>query len=414
VPPLFAAPHHMPRKRTRSGPLSLVRLLAVGCWAAGVCGAGFAASPQDSRDSPSTLRLVSAKEGRKITAAALQQDEPVRGAQDCSHVVHEIYALAGYDYPYANSFDLYAGHRNFQRVRHAQPGDLIAWRGHVGIVVDPKQHRFYSLVRSGLQTEDYLAPYWRSRGTPHFFRYVLASNSAATTANAVAPSSPKAATGSLHHMQRGSQTTEIREDSEQADSAQAAEETALRSKVFNTPADSTPSSLPPARSSLAKSSSSTVSEVSITSEARRPTAAEVLAGVTELNSDAANVLRASESPDGRPPIIIIDTFQVQKVQTKRDKGWANVRIDSHVTIAGEAADLKRRHEMVRWELRRDASGWVALAPTQRTYIARDAAVRVLAAQLAEMTQTEAAAQHDETVIAEETRLANLLSALLNK
>jgi uncharacterized membrane protein YccC len=91
-----------------------------------------------------------------------------------------------------------------------------------------------------------------------------------------------------------------------------------------------------------------------------------------------------------------------------------VRIDSHVTIDGDAPDFKRRHETVRWELRRDASGWVAVAPAQRTYIARDAAVRVLAAQLAEMTQSEAAAQHDEIVIAQEARIANLLSALLNK
>jgi len=47
-------------------------------------------------------------------------------------------------------------------------------------------------------------------------------------------------------------------------------------------------------------------------------------------------------------------------------------------------------------------------------MSRDDAVRVLAAQLAEMTQSEAAAQHDETLIGQEARIANLLSALLEK
>jgi hypothetical protein len=67
---------------------------------------------------------------------------------------------------------------------------------------------------------------------------------------------------------------------------------------------------------------------------------------------------------------------------------------------------------VRWQLRRDASGWVAVAPAEQTYVARDVAVRVLAAQLAEMTQSEAAAQRQENIIGQEARIANLLSALL--
>jgi hypothetical protein len=114
------------------------------------------------------------------------------------------------------------------------------------------------------------------------------------------------------------------------------------------------------------------------------------------------------------PIVIFDELQVERVETKRDKGWAHVQIDSHVRIAGEGTDFKRRREKVRWELRRDASGWAAIAPVDRAYMSRDDAVRVLAAQLAEMTQSEAAAQHDETLIGQEARIANLLSALLEK
>ena len=53
-----------------------------------------------------------------------------------------------------------------------QPGDLIAWPGHVGIVVSPTRHTFYSSLNSGLGVESYDSDYWKQRGRPHFLRYV--------------------------------------------------------------------------------------------------------------------------------------------------------------------------------------------------------------------------------------------------
>jgi hypothetical protein len=53
-----------------------------------------------------------------------------------------------------------------------QPGDLVVWRGHVGIVVNPAQHIFYSAMRSGPGTDTYDAPYWKRRGQTRFYRYV--------------------------------------------------------------------------------------------------------------------------------------------------------------------------------------------------------------------------------------------------
>jgi hypothetical protein len=91
-----------------------------------------------------------------------------------------------------------------------------------------------------------------------------------------------------------------------------------------------------------------------------------------------------------------------------------LQIDSHVRIGDDGVDFKRRREKLRWELRRDASGWQAIASTDKAYVGRDDAVRVLAAQLAEMTQSDAAGKHDEIVLGQEARLANLLSALLQK
>ena len=91
---------------------------------------------------------------------------------DCSHLVHDIYEQAGFPYDYVTSRELYIGSPNFSRVRVPQAGDLVVWRGHVGIVTDPKQHSFFSVVRSGPDTQFYDSSYWRSRGIARFFRYV--------------------------------------------------------------------------------------------------------------------------------------------------------------------------------------------------------------------------------------------------
>src|SRR5437764_8904840 len=152
-----------------------------------------APSPQepDKPEPAPKVRLVSAAQGRSIVDTALNFDQPARGTQDCSHLVNEIYATAGFDYPYASSFDLYAGNGHFRRVKSPQPGDLITWPGHVGIVLDPAAHNFYSLVRFGLQTENYYGRYWRSRGRARFYRYVSQKSPGVETAEARGETRPQ-------------------------------------------------------------------------------------------------------------------------------------------------------------------------------------------------------------------------------
>jgi hypothetical protein len=113
-----------------------------------------------------------------VLAAALDSRVQRSSDRDCSHLVHAIYEQAGLPYDYASSSDLYAGIENFQRVKQPQPGDLVVWRGHVGIVIKPSEHIFFSLMSSGPGTDDYQARYWKGRGQPRFYRYVK-SNSCA-------------------------------------------------------------------------------------------------------------------------------------------------------------------------------------------------------------------------------------------
>lgn len=114
---------------------------------------------------------LSADERLSVIAAAL--DPKVRRSEhDCSHLVHAIYDKAGFPYDYAPSDDLYDGVSGFQRVSRPQIGDLVVWPGHVGIVIRPSKHVFYSYMTAGPGIDDYHAAYWVNRGQPRFYRYL--------------------------------------------------------------------------------------------------------------------------------------------------------------------------------------------------------------------------------------------------
>ena len=114
--------------------------------------------PNNQLDAKSFLLLL----GRQIHETEL----------DCSHLVQYLYEQAGLYYGYAPSRTLHDGMDGFKRVAHPRPGDLIVWRGHVGIVVDPEETTFLSALRSGVKVSSYQSHYWQRRGKPHFLWYV--------------------------------------------------------------------------------------------------------------------------------------------------------------------------------------------------------------------------------------------------
>ena len=127
------------------------------------------ASTVRSKHTPQTLTT---DDGLSVIAAALDSRGRHSSESDCSHLAHAIYERAGFPYTYASSSDLYAGVDEFERVARPQTGDLIVWRGHVGIVIKPSRHVFFSLLSSGPGTDDWTASYWRARGHARFYRYI--------------------------------------------------------------------------------------------------------------------------------------------------------------------------------------------------------------------------------------------------
>ena len=158
-----------------------------------LCGLISGARAQDDppavRAQENSRPQIAAADYRKPRAAVLSRDDrsylisvaldrPLRrsSGRDCSHLVHAIYVRAGFPYEYAPSSDIYEGVAPFQRVKRPQSGDLVVWRGHVGMVIQPSKHLFYSFMTAGPGTDDYESPYWKERGKPRFYRYVKDSN----------------------------------------------------------------------------------------------------------------------------------------------------------------------------------------------------------------------------------------------
>jgi cell wall-associated NlpC family hydrolase len=162
--------------------VAIASLCAPVLWAFGLQGttqqsarASFATTKSASRARGTrvgTERLLSPDDGLAVISAALDTQRRFGSNRDCSHLVHAIYEHARVPYVYASADDLYDGVEGFRRVFHPQTGDLIVWHGHVGIVVRPSRHVFFSFLSAGPGTDNYRSPYWIGRGEARFYRYV--------------------------------------------------------------------------------------------------------------------------------------------------------------------------------------------------------------------------------------------------
>jgi hypothetical protein len=349
---------------------------------------------QQSAFAPRPLTL---RDGGIIVNAAWEREQQAGRKPDCSHLVHEAYTLAGYPYPYADSFHLYAGLENFIRVAKPQPGDLVVWRGHVGIVVDPAEHSFFSSVRSGLHTDSYDAPAWKARGPARFYRYVttmpenltLAKERVARTAN-----------DPVHTL-----TVPGADDSG---------ETPSSPQPITSGSESTTTALTPGfRLRSVEPAFEIPSSIIVPASQQKPTRAEIAEAISELNDGTGNILREKNLSQLNRKVIIYDDLNIDRAEFKGTRGSAQARIESRVTLFGESIERKPRHEKFRWELLRVSSGWEVLVPKDRVYVPRDVAVRMLAARLASLAQGSRVSDSDPS-IRQQARIVHVLSALFEE
>jgi NlpC/P60 family len=327
-------------------------------------------------------RLLDASDGLSILGAALESRDTVQGRSDCSHLVHTIYEKAGFPYKYQSSSDLYAGVDEFRRVTQPQPGDLVVWPGHAGVVVNPAQHTFYSALRSGFGVQPYDSVYWKGRGRPHFFRYVKAAP--------VFVAASRTASLKPAGLRRGNASEAPPPNT--ADETPDADDKAagLVEPVPVVPALPTVVVLPSAH----------------------PKPDQVRAALTEQFRSTADALQSRDVLARNPAVVAFDRFEIQKLQMKGDKGWAQIRMGGVVALTGPGMHSKQPKDVQRWNLRRvPEGGWEMALPADAVYLPRDAAVRILAHQLAALTDAPADPKEKSQ---QKTQLSRWLNDLLEE
>jgi hypothetical protein len=342
----------------------------------------------DLQRKPIEARPLTASEGLAILGEALDFRHHANLPEDCSHFVHELYGRAGFPYEYASSSDLYAGIDEFRRVASPQPGDLAVWPGHAGIVVNPAQHSFFSALSSGHGVDSYDSPYWKQRGQPRFYRYVKLGPSGVLSTSIRTASLKPAALGRAEPREAPS------DDSVPDRSEESSNEVGSSAKLAeNLPMETTTPPVP------------VVNSV-------RPKPDQVSAAFLESCKGWAESLRGRDLFKSAQPVIVFDRFEVRKVHLAGNQGWVEVQIDELLSVTGGKAQVHQRSERQRWPLRRrNKTSW-ELAPARDTiYLPQPLAVRILAHELAQLTEDS---PNTVSRPQEKAELARLLDGLLGK
>ena len=341
----------------------------------------------DLQRKPVKSRPLTPSEGLAILGEALDFRHHSNLPADCSHFVHELYERAGFPYEYASSSDLYAGIDEFRRVASPQPGDLAVWPGHAGIVVNPAQHSFFSALSSGHGVDTYDSPYWKRRGRPRFYRYVKLPSGVLSTSIRAASLKP-AALG--HTEPREASTDDFVPNRSEESSNEVGSSTKL---AENLPMDTATPPVP------------VVNSV-------RPKPDQVSAAFLESCKGWGESLRDRDLFKSAQPVIVFGHFEVRKVHLAGNQGWAEVQIDELLSVAGGKAQVHARSERQRWPLRRRSkTSWELAPPRDTIYLPQPIAVRILAHELAQLTEdTPNAVSRPQ----EKAELARLLDGLLGK
>jgi hypothetical protein len=320
----------------------------------------------DLRQKPIGSRALTRSEGLAILDVALDSRYDADFAFDCSHFVHGVYALAGLPYEYASSSDLYAGIDEFRRVANPQPGDLAVWRGHAGIVVNPAQHSFFSVLRSGPGVASYNSPYWKQRGRPHFFRYVKS-------------------------VPRDARSTAIRTASWKP------------TVLGNTEPHEAPEEPAP-------DTTKTPRVVVLNFVRQKPD--QVTAAFLQACNDSEEKVRGQNLFKPVQSLVVFDDFEVKKVHIAGNQGWIDVQIDEVVSFTGGQVEVRKRSERQRWTLRSDDNKSWKLTPSRDAiYLPQHTAERILAHRLAQLTEDTPG---NTGGTQEKAALARLLDVLFEK
>lgn len=346
------------------------------------------------------MRTLTLQEGRAIVQKMAWADDEEGLSPDCSHLVHTLYEQAGYSYTYASSLDLYRGAESFVRVRVAHPGDLIVWRGHVGIVMNPKEHSFFSSESTGARIGHYDSAYWRARGYARFYRYLTskaAPSRSGTSTMSVMNRLPEPAP----RLETNQSNTENRPSLQEVRAAPIA---ANKAHVDATAGSNARAETVSASSVRAESSL----QIPLRTAGKRPGAADVASALQVANLDAGEILRNGDLWRLERPVVVYRDLQVGAVEVKGKRGIAKVQFETLATLSAKRMESQQGREEHQLELQQTKKGWVMTPANGNAYVPREAALRILAGRLALLTQSAETSAEKEHEQADIIRFMNLL------
>jgi hypothetical protein len=359
------------------------------------------------------LRLLSRSEGSEIVDLALTETANPDEKPDCSHLMQQVFDEAGFGYPYATSYQLYDGVPEFQRVERAQPGDLIVWQGHVGLVVDPSAHSFYSSVGTGLETQQYDNDYWRRRGRPRFYRYLVGADSDEAALSRPARQTATKIAGTPSEGTSAANRSASRSTSKPAGLGSGVDSRSGNSTIAGGSSQSA-SSTTIGRTVVDDTRDETAAlyvvpgDILVPGSHAKPTSEDVSQAISELANESGNILRANDLGTLTSAVVIFDQLQVEKVEIHHDRSWANVRIDYRVELKQGAVRSEHHTDKRRWELEHTPEGWVAVNPTDRLYVPASTAAQIISERLYKLTRKSADKNRSQ-----QASLARLLDAVYN-
>jgi hypothetical protein len=386
--------------------------------------------PAQSRPVDLRPRLVSVAEGEAIVQAAWELRRGMNPKPDCSHFVHAAYTRAGFLYEFAGSREVFAGIPGFLRVRNPQAGDLVVWQGHIGIVIDPRGHSFYSSVLSGFAIENYQSNYWIKRGNPRFYRFLVngwqnaprpalsnlaqtrpASNPVLSKVIQTPPASgkPTALMVKARPQAPGLQSARIEaaanpspqiktQPSAQTKAKAPSQISAKASVQIQAPASA---QMKPEASGqrkaeasgqmkleatdIATSNADIHDEVLVTSRPT-PSRSEVLDAINRSADNNGERLLQNRLLDSQPSVGVVDRFTIVSLDFQGNVGLADLEIKEIAVFRYGTAKPYRLTTLKRVILSRQKQGWILLDPQNLVYLNRRLAARALSHQLATMPQ----------------------------
>jgi len=335
-------------------------------------------------------RLASPQEGEAIVQAAWVLRRGLLPKPDCSHFVHAVYRQAGFPYEYAASRAIFAGVEDFRRVAKPQSGDVIVWRGHIGIVIDPKEHSFYSSTSSGFAIESYQSRYWIGRGIRRFYRFVvndLPGAAPVLVSVALSRSTSAQVLSNLTKSFPARPPMLIESDRPQAFVRSDILESSLEpAEVL--PARTEESPAIGDRTAVAPTNTRMTDQVLVTSHPA-PVKKELRAALRRSVDASGQRLLQGGSLESESSVSVVDHFKIVAINLEGDSGFADLKVKQMGWFHYGYAIPRRTTATYRVLLSRQEQGWVLDIPQDLRGLDRDSAVMALTDHLATVQPTPA-------------------------